>query len=254
MNTQILERQDHRQAHTQAPSRQLFLHPATRTKTASTSSTAQHELTTPQLDLETELQTLTQTLTIEQPESITPELITDTHELGQRIMSSAMSNERETFAIKCRSVSHATQFATPMRSILLALTSGFGSISLTISPSLNLNTWPAMDRLVAALEQAGAGDVWQLVGERSIGLGAARNLFLSVDNPIQPTQDDSTRVFPNLLVEVVGAHLIDPNWFDRIVEPRCRDLALTFVFYGQAGHSGSLFERALQQSNFQGLV
>ena len=85
------------------------------------------------------------------------EVIVDRDELGRRIMQSAVSDERDSYAVKCRSVSHATDFATPMRSMLLAMTSGFGGISATVSPSLNLNTWPAMDMLVSSLEDAGAG-------------------------------------------------------------------------------------------------
>ncbi len=177
--------------------------------------------------------------------------IPDSAALGQRIMQSAMADERSSFAVKCRSVRHATEFATPMRSLLIALTSGFGGISATISPSLNLNTWPAMDELVSALEESGAGELWQPIGERSIGVGAARHVFVSVDNPIR---DDATRVFPNLLVDVVGAHLIDPDWFDRVVAPRCLDRALTFVYYGQAGFEGSLFERAWEDCQYRGNV
>lgn len=179
------------------------------------------------------------------------ELIDAKDQLGQRIMQSAMAPERGSFAVKCRSVAHATDFATPIRSMLLTLTSGFGGINVTISPSLNLNTWPAMDALVAALEESGAGELWQPIDERSVGIGAARHLFVSVDHPIR---DESTSVFPNALVEVVGAHLIDPEWFDRIVAPRCRDEALTFVFYGQSGFTGSLFERAWLESQFRGTV
>ena len=180
-----------------------------------------------------------------------PELIEDSDDLGQRIMQSAVSEVGGSFAVKCRSVRHATDFATPIRSMMLTLSSAFGGISATVSPSLNLNTWPAMDMLVSALEDAGAGELWQPVGERSIAVGSARHVFVSVDNPIR---DDSALVFPNLLLEVVGAHMIDSGWFDRIVAPRCRDEALTFVFYGQAGFSGSLFERAWDESRFRGQV
>ena len=179
------------------------------------------------------------------------EFIADKDQLGQKIMQSAMARERVSFAVKSPSVRHATDFATPVRSMLLTLASGFGGINVTISPSLNLNTWPAMDALVAALEESGAGELWQPIGERSIAIGAARHLFVSVDNPIR---DDATVVFPNVLVEVVGAHLIDPEWFDRIVAPRCRNEALTFVFYGQAGFEGSLFERAWHESQFRGTL
>ena len=179
------------------------------------------------------------------------ELIVDRDDLGRRIMQSALSDESDSYSVKCRSVRHATDFATPMRSMLLAMTSGFGGISATVSPSLNLNTWPAMDMLVSSLEKAGAGELWQPVGERSIAIGVARHVFVSVDNPIR---DDSTRVFPNMLIEVVGSHLIDLEWFDRTVAPRCQDESLTFVFYGQAGFAGSLFERAWETSEFRGQV
>ena len=193
-------------------------------------------------DIDAELEMLTR---------VKSEFIEDRDELGQRIMQSAVSDVGETFAVKCRSVSVATDFATPMRSMLLTLSSAFGGVSATISPSLNLNTWPAMDELVSKLEKTGAGELWQPVGERSIAVGAARHVFVSVDNPIR---DDSTRVFPNMLIEVVGAHMIDLQWFDRTVAPRCRDEALTFVFYGQAGFPGSLFERAWEDSQFRGQV
>ena len=228
MTTQILERPVERPERHDAAS--------TPVETAS-----RGELIT-EFDIDAELEKLTRSKS---------EFIGDREELGQRIMQSAVSDDRESFAVKCRSVSLAIDFATPMRSMLLTLASAFGGISATVSPSLNLNTWPAMDRLVAALEKAGAGELWQPIGERSIAVGAARHVFVSVDNPIR---DDSARVFPNLLVEVAGAHMIDPDWFDRTVTPRCKDEALTFVFYGQAGFAGSLFDRAWEESQFRGQV
>lgn len=221
---------------------QLLERPTIRREAGIDPTTAAVERTASTIDIESELSALTNPVA---------EFISDKDRLGQMIMQKAMSRERGSFAVKSRSVSHATDFATPVRSMLLTLASGFGGISVTISPSLNLNTWPAMDALVAALEESGAGELWQPVGERSIAIGAARHLFVSVDNPIR---DDSTSVFPDLLVEVVGAHLIDPDWFDRIVAPRCRDEGLTFVFYGQAGFEGSLFERAWQESRFRGTI
>ncbi len=238
MTTQTLERNIHRPQPTGRG-----VHTANRyRRDPSASAVAQLDESPVELDFEAELQTLA-TKPIE--------FISDRDELGQRIMTSAMASERETFAVKCRSVSHATDFATQMRSTLLALNSGFGGISVTVSPSLNLNTWPAMDAMVAALKESGAGELWQPIGERSIALGAARHVFVSVDHPIR---NDATRVFPNVLVEVVGAHLIDPEWFDTVVAPRCGDESLTFVFYGQQGFSGSLFERAWQESRIQGRV
>lgn len=194
------------------------------------------------LDIDAELRRLTEPKV---------ERIDDRDELGERIMQSAVSTERGSFAVKCRSVSHATDFATPMRTMLLTLSSAFGGTSATVSPSLNLHTWPAMDTLVASLEKSGAGDLWQPIGERSIGVGNARHVFVSVDNPVR---DESARVFPSLLVEVVGAHLVDPEWFDHVVAPRCINDVPTFVYYGQVGFDGSLFEREWHRSQVQGGV
>lgn len=195
-----------------------------------------------EFDIETEIRRLTD-----------PEVdhIDDRDELGERIMQSAVSTERETITVKCRSVSHATDFATPMRSTLLTLSSAFGGISATVSPSLNLHTWSAMDMLVASLEKSGAGELWQPIGERSIAVGNARHVFVSADNPIR---DEATSVHPSLLVEVVGAHLIDPDWFDRVVAPRCENDDPTFVYYGQVGFEGSLFEREWHVSQIKGIV
>jgi hypothetical protein len=238
MTMQTLERQTRRRV----PEPEPIDEAVSRQQVASELSAVQNDVLPAEFDLEAELGILT---------SERSEYIAEQDELGRRIMASAVSTEGDVFAVKCRSVSHATRFATPIRSMLLALTSGFGGISATVSPSLNLNTWPAMDMLVAALEQSGAEDVWQPIGERSIGVGASRHVFVSVDHPVH---DDAARVFPNVLLEIVGAHLIDAEWFDRVVVPRCREQALTSVFYGQAGHPRSLFERALQESRIQGQV
>ena len=238
MSTQVLERNV-----TQTPRRRHRPHgSATFDDIQHIDASEPLDILTAELDIDAELRMLTEP---------SVERIEDRDELGRRIMESAVSPRRESFAVKCRSVAHATDFANPMRSTLLTLSSAFGGISATISPSLNLHTWPAMEMLVTSLEKSGAGELWQPIGERSIGIGAARHIFASADNPIR---DESTSAFPTLLVEVVGAHLIDPEWFDHVVAPRCKDEALTFVYYGQIGFHGSLFEREWHESQFQGRI
>ena len=162
-----------------------------------------------------------------------------------------MSSDYESITVECRNAEAATEFGTPIRGMLLALASGFGGVSATISPSLYSDTWPAIEKLVQQLDEAHAGDLWQPVGERSLCLGSARHLFVSVDHPLAR---DATYVFPNVLLEVVDAHLIDPEWFDRVVSPRCQDEALTFVYYGQPGRVGSLYERATHESSVHGVI
>ncbi len=177
--------------------------------------------------------------------------VDDSDELGRRILESALSNESDSFAVKCRSTQRATEFATPMRSLLLTLNSGFGGVSATVSPALLLHTYPAMDALVTDLEESGAAELWQPIGERSLGIGDAKHIFVSVDTPVL---DTSHRSSPDVMVEVVGAHLISTDWFDSVVMRRCQSPALSFVFYGQAGFAGSLFDRAWATSDVKGEI
>lgn len=177
--------------------------------------------------------------------------VDDRDELGRLILESAVSSEGASFAVKSRSTWAATRFATPLRSILLTLSSGFGGVSATISPALLLHTYPAMDALVAELDASNASGLWQPIGERSLSMGEARHLFVSVDRSVG---DGARRFRPNVLVEVVGAHLISEKWFDDVVKPKCSDDRVTFVFYGQHGMEGSVFERAWHDSSVLGVI
>ena len=181
----------------------------------------------------------------------TQAVITDHDELGRQITTAAMSRQPANFAVACRSTALATSFATPLRSLLLALSSGFEGISATISPNLLLHTYPAMESLVRHLESTGCQAPWQPVGERSVGLGSAKHLFVSYDTPVREPSRPSR---PNLLLEIVGAHLIPAHWFDAIVAPKCDFNQLAIVCYGMVGVKGSLFERAWNDNGTRGLL
>lgn len=178
-------------------------------------------------------------------------VITDRDELGRRITTAAMSGQPANFAVACRSTMVATSFATPFRSLLLALSSGFQGISITVSPNLLLHTYPAMESLVRHLESTGCQVPWQPVGERSVGLGSAKHMFVSYDTPVREHPRPSR---PNLLLEIVGAHLIPAGWFDAIVAPKCDFNRLAVVCYGMVGVKGSLFERAWNDNGTRGLL
>ena len=171
----------------------------------------------------------------------TREVITDSEELGRQITTAAIGEQPANFAVACRSTAVATSFATPLRSLLLALTSGFDGISATVSPNLLLHTYPAMESLVRHLESNGNHAPWRPLGERSVGLGSAKHLFVSYDTPLR---EDSRSSKPNLLLEIVGAHLIPAHWFDRVVAPKCDFDRIAVACYGMVGVKGSLFERA----------
>ena len=179
------------------------------------------------------------------------EVIADSDELGRQITTSAISGMPHSFAVGCRSASQATRFATPMRSLLLTLGSGFEGISATVAPNLLLHTYPAMEALVRSLESTGSYAPWQPVGERSIGLGSAKHLFVSQDTPMP---EDAQNCMPNTLLEVVGAHLIPARWFDQAVAPKCDLNKLTIVCYGMVGVKDSLFERSWGDCQTRGLL
>lgn len=178
-------------------------------------------------------------------------LITDAEELGRLITTSAVSAVPSSFAIGCRSALQVTRFATPMRGLMLTLGSAFDSTSATVSPSLLLHTFPAMEAMVGALRESGANLPWHPDGERSIGLGSARHLFISHDMPVP---DDARGCQPDTLLEVVGAHLIPASWFDSVVAPKCDMDKLTVVYYGMVGIEGSLFEREWSNCDTRGLL
>lgn len=179
------------------------------------------------------------------------DVITDSDELGRQMTTSAIGAEPHSFAVGCRSTARATRFATPMRNMLLTLGCGFESTSATISPSLLIHTFPAMEAMVRSLDESDTYLPWQPDGERSIKLGGAKHLFISYDMPMP---DDARGCTPDTLLEIVGAHLIPAQWFDQVVAPKCDMDSLTIAYYGMAGIEGSLFERAWRNSDTRGLL
>ena len=178
-------------------------------------------------------------------------VVTDAEELGRLITTSAVSAVPRSFAIGCRSAVQVTRFATPMRGLMLTLGSAFNSTSATVSPSLLLHTFPAMEAMARALRESGTWLPWHPEGEHSIGLGSAKHLFISHDMPVP---DDARGYQPDTLLEVVGAHLIPAGWFDSVVAPKCNMDKLTIVYYGMIGIEGSLFERSWNECDTRGLL
>lgn len=179
------------------------------------------------------------------------DVVADIDELGRQLTTSAISAQQHSFAVGCRSTARATRFATPMRNMLLTLGCGFESTSATISPSLLMHTFPAMEAMVRSLDESDNYLPWQPDGERSIRIGGAKHLFISYDMPMP---DDARGCTPDTLLEIVGAHLIPAKWFDQVVAPKCNMDSLTIAYYGMAGIEGSLFERAWRNSDTHGLL
>ncbi len=121
----------------------------------------------------------------------------------------------------------AQDFSTRLQMLLLFMNRDTGSVSATVSPSFKDDTYPAMLALVKGFQSSGAGEDWRPDGPRSIRMGNARHLFVSVDMPVA---DQSPS--PDTLIEIVAAHRINTAWYDQRVSPRASSTGLTTVMFG----------------------
>jgi len=136
------------------------------------------------------------------------------------------------------------EFSTRLQMLLLFMNRETDSVSATVSPSFQDDTYPAMLALVSGFHRSGASGDWSPDGPRSMRVGKAMHLFVSVDMPVADRSPS-----PDTLLEVVAAHRISAAWYDQRVHPRVSAVGvghghgLTIVMYGVPGVSGSIFER-----------
>lgn len=149
------------------------------------------------------------------------------------LMKSLLDRDGATYTVDAASPRHVNRVATATRACMLFLGSGTGGVSATVSPAFVRHGYPAMLSLVGELNKAGAGDSWKPDGERSVRLGEAAHIFVSADSPLKSRTDE-----PDTLLEVPGAHLIEPHWFESRVVPRSSKPGLVRVLYGLPGRGG----------------
>ena len=135
------------------------------------------------------------------------------------------------------------EISTRLRLLFLFINRAEFSNSATVTPSFAQDTYPAMLALVKALEGSGLGEDWSPDGARSIRMGKAKHLFVSVDMPIA---DQSSS--PDTFLEIIQSHQIDASWYDQCVYPRASAPGLTTVMFGVPGrsdpqYSSSIFNR-----------
>jgi len=133
-----------------------------------------------------------------------------------------------------------TGMATKLRLWLLVTRAAAGGVSVTVSPGFLGDSYPAMLALARALGDAGLNGVWGAEDERTIRLGRARHVFVSVDQP--PSRSGARSPGPDTLLEVVSAERIDPQWYRSRVSPRAAAGGLTTVVYGAPG-GDTVFEQ-----------
>ncbi len=123
----------------------------------------------------------------------------------------------------------AREFSTRLQMLLMFMNRETGSVSATVSPSFQDDTYPAMLALVNGFHRSGASGDWSPDGPRAIRLGKARHLFVSVDMPVADRSPS-----PDTMLEVVAAHRIEASWYDERVRPRvaASGPGLTTVMFG----------------------
>ena len=119
------------------------------------------------------------------------------------------------------------EISTRLRLLFLFINRADFSNSATVAPSFAQDTYPAMLGLVKALEGSGLGEDWFPDGARSIRMGKAKHLFVSVDMPIADRSPS-----PDTFLEIIQSHQIDASWYDQCVYPRASDPGLTTVMFG----------------------
>ena len=151
---------------------------------------------------------------------------------GRTVMG-ALAGGGGTFSADVPSSLAVTRMTTTLRLWLLVTRAATGGVSATVSPEFLRDTYPAMLALARALDDAGLKGVWAAEDERTIRLGKARYMFVSVDRPLSGHDARGSR--PDALLEVVSADRIDPEWFHTRVCPRSMAEGLTTVVYGAPG-------------------
>ncbi|MBP38282.1 MAG: hypothetical protein CL726_03075 [Chloroflexi bacterium] len=164
------------------------------------------------------------------------------HSVTNRAIASANSGSK-IITIDLAQGESAQEFLTRLRMLLLFMNRDTDSISATISPSFRDDTYPAMLALVKSFQRSGASEDWRPDGPRSIRMGNARYLFVSVDMPVADRSPS-----PDTLIEIVAAHRISSSWYDQRVSPRVSSAGLTTVMFGAPNspdpeYANSIFKR-----------
>ena len=165
---------------------------------------------------------------------------TSEREAFARAVMTALAGDGGSFSAEVLSPAAVTGMASKLRLWLLVTRAAAGGLSATVSPEFLKDTYPAMLALARALDEAGLKGVWSPEGERTIRLGKARHVFVSMDRPAPGP--DSGRSRPDTLLEVVSAERIDRHWFHTRICPRATAEELTTVVYGAPG-KGTVFEQ-----------
>ena len=169
----------------------------------------------------------------------------------QGVTDRSESNESKIITVDLAKGESVQEFSTRLRMLLLFMNRNEGSVTATVSPSFQDDTYPAMLALVKGFQDSGASEDWRPDGQRSIRVGNAKHLFVSVDMPVMYRSPS-----PDTFIEIVAAHKISASWYDQRVSPRFSSNGMTAVMFGVPNspgseYVGSIFQRE-RTKNFLG--
>ena len=161
-------------------------------------------------------------------------------QIVESVTNRGRNGESQVITVDLSEGESAQDFSTRLRMLLLFMNRDSGSVSATVSPSFRNDTYPAMLALAKGFQSSGASEDWRPDGPRSIRMGNAKHLFVSVDMPVADRSPS-----PDTLIEIVAAHKISSGWYDQRVSPRVSSIGMTTVMFGVPNSPGSEYANSI---------
>jgi hypothetical protein len=178
-------------------------------------------------------------VTVLHPQASSSSIQSEIDEFGRSVIDSVVNRKGLSFSIAVSDESEIASISGRLEKFLLLLSAASGGTLARVAPRFSDDTLPALASLTRELP---AG--WKAEGERTIRYGRARQVFVSVDRPLQSSGAESR---PDRLLEAVSAHRVNSDWFQTRVQPRIKDQSeLTVAYYGVATGDDSLFSQVTE--------
>jgi len=162
-------------------------------------------------------------------------------EVVRAVLASVVKRQGLSFSVEIARQGGKNELSARLELLVLAAYCDLPVTSIKAAPTFDPQCRVSMDRLWARLRDAGLGRAARREGGNCIRLGRARQLFLSAapsSNVVGHTAD--------LLLEIDEAQDVDPDKFDKELQPMVAATGATTVFYGTPWDDSTLLERAKQ--------
>jgi hypothetical protein len=161
-------------------------------------------------------------------------------QIVESVTNRGRNGESQVITVDLSEGESVQDFSTRLRMLLLFMNRDSGSVSVTVSPFFRGDTYPAMLALVKGFYSSGTTEYWRPDGPRSIRMGNAKHLFVSVDMPVADRSP-----LPDTLIEIVAAHRVNSDWYDQRMSPRVSSIGMTTVMFGVPNSPGSEYANSI---------